>query len=90
VVSNDAANKTAELLGQGVVTIVPLTTSHKKPYPFQVFIPKTVSGLPDDSVAQAEQVRAVDIQRVRPSGAVLPQESMDQVAWALRLHLGLW
>jgi mRNA interferase MazF len=90
VVSNDAANHTAELLGQGVVSVVPLTTSQKKAYPFQVFIPQTLSGLPQDSIAQAEQVRAVDITRVSNAGAVLPKECMEQVTWALRLHLGLW
>lgn len=90
VVSNDAANHTAKLLGRGVVSVVPLTTSQKKAYPFQVFVPKTVSGLPQDSIAQAEQVRAIDITRVSDVGTVLPHETMGQVSAALRLHLGLW
>jgi mRNA interferase MazF len=90
VVSNDAANQTAELLGQGVVSVVPLTTSQKKAYPFQVFVPKTLSGLPQDSIAQAEQVRAVDITRVSDVGTVLSKEILEEMSTALRLHLGLW
>lgn len=90
VVSKDAANQTAEVLGQGVLSIVPLTTSQKKAYPFQVFVPKTLSSLPQDSIAQPEQVRVVDITRVSNAGAVLPHETMGQGSAALRLHLGLW
>lgn len=90
IVSNDAANHSATDLGRGVVTVVPLTTSAKKPYPFQVSIRAVVSGLPHESIAQAEQVRSVDIRRIHQTQAVLPPQLMAEINQALVLHLALW
>lgn len=89
VVSNDGANLTAQRLGRGVITVVPLTSNVQTVYPFQVFIPKAGSGLPQNSKAQAEQVRSVSVTRVGPlAGLVLPNllRSVDD---ALRLQLAL-
>ena len=61
IVSNDGANASASRLGRGVVTVVPLTSNTERVFPFQVFIPAQASGLPRDSKAQAEQVRAVSM-----------------------------
>ena len=59
VVSNDAANTTATRLGRGVITVVPVTSSITRIYPFQVLLPAEQTGLPRDSKAQAEQIRSV-------------------------------
>ena len=53
IVSNDAANATADRLGRGVVTVVPVTGNVTRVYPFQVLLPARQSGLPRDSKAQA-------------------------------------
>lgn len=45
VVSNDAANTTAERLGRGVVTIVPVTSSITRVHPFQVLLPAAVERI---------------------------------------------
>jgi len=45
VVSNDAANRIAERIGAGVVTVVPVTSNLSRVYPFQVAIPSGVGGL---------------------------------------------
>jgi mRNA-degrading endonuclease toxin of MazEF toxin-antitoxin module len=45
IVSNDAANATAQQLGRGVVTVVPVTSNVLRVYPFQVFLTTTDSGL---------------------------------------------
>ncbi len=58
IVSNDAANATAEQLGRGVVSVVPVTTNVERVYPFQVLLPAAETGLPADSKAQVEQVRS--------------------------------
>jgi mRNA interferase MazF len=89
IVSNDGANAMAERLGRGVVTVVPVTSSVERVYPFQVFLAAGDTGLPRDSKAQAEQVRSVDVDRL---GAVVGQltgplvQALDD---ALRLHLAL-
>jgi mRNA interferase MazF len=89
VVSNDTANATAERLRRGVITIVPLTSRTERVYSFQVLLPAAATGLPLDSKAQAEQVRAVAVERIGEHlGRVSPAQ-MRQLDEALRLHLDL-
>lgn len=89
IVSNDGANSTAHRLSRGVITVVPVTTNITRVYPFQVLLPAASTGLPQDSKAQAEQVRSVAVERVgRRLGALTPTQLME-VDDALRLHLAL-
>jgi mRNA interferase MazF len=89
IVSNDAANGTATRLGRGVVTIVPVTSSVARVYPFQVLLPAGVTGLPHDSKAQAEEVRCVSVERIGKSVGQLPAQLVAQLDQALRIHLAL-
>lgn len=89
VVSNDGANRTATRLGRGVVTVVPLTSNVARIYPFQVLIPAGLAGLPQDSKAQAEQVRSIAAERVGEPIGRLPGALLGSVDNALRLHLAL-
>ena len=89
VVSNDRANATAERLGRGVVTVVPLTSNTDRVFPFQVRLPARTTGLRVDSKAQAEQVRAIAVERLGPVLAQLPAPLMAEIDDALRLHLDL-
>ena len=89
VVSNDGANRTAEGLGRGVVTIVPITSQTKKVYPFQVSLPARSCGLPKASKAQAEQIRSVAVQRIGSTVGHLPTNLLTKLDDAIRLHLAL-
>jgi mRNA interferase MazF len=89
IVSNDAANVTAEQLGRGVVTVVPVTTNVERFHPFQVLLPAAQTGLQHDSKAQAEQVRSVAVERIGARLGVVPPRLMARLEDALRLHLGL-
>jgi mRNA interferase MazF len=89
VVSNDAANLAAARLGRGVVTVVPVTSATDRVYPFQVLLSAADTGLRDDSKAQAEQVRAVAVERVGARIGALPPALMSRLDEALRLHLAL-
>ena len=89
IVSNDGANATAERLGRGVVTVVPVTSNVTRVYPFQVLLDAATTGLDRDSKAQAEQVRSVDVGRVGARIAVLDQNLVAELDEALRLHLAL-
>jgi mRNA interferase MazF len=89
IVSNDQANQTAQQLGRGVVTVVPLTTNVQRIYPFQVLLPAGTAGLKHDSKAQAEQIRSVAIERVGKRLGKAPAPIMAAVDQALRLHLAL-
>jgi mRNA interferase MazF len=89
IVSNDAANATAERLGRGVITVVPVTSNVERVYPFQTLLPAAVTGLRQDSKAQAEQVRSVSIERVGERVGVVPRPLMARLDEALRVHLAL-
>ncbi len=89
IVSNDGANTTAQRLGQGVVTVVPVTSNVTHVHPFQTLLPADETGLEVDSKAQAEQVRSVAIERVGALIGSVPYHLMDRLDDALRLHLHL-
>ena len=89
VVSNDGANRVAERLGRGVVTVVPLTTNTQRIYPFQVFLSAPDTGLSQDSKAQAEQVRSISVERVGEAVGIVAATRLSLLDEAIRLHLGL-
>ena len=89
VVSNDGANRVAEQLGRGVVTVVPVTTNTTRVYPFQVLLPGDRCGLPQTSKAQAEQIRAVSIDRIGKVAGRVPPDLVEELDRAIRLHLAL-
>ncbi len=89
IVSNDGANTTANRLGRGVVTVVPVTTNTSHVYPFQVLLAADVTGLRQDSKAQAEQVRSVAVERLGAMVGTLSAADLAALDEALRLHLAL-
>lgn len=89
IVSNDGANGTAERLRRGVVTVVPVTSSVDRIYPFQVLLRAAETGLDRDSKAQAEQVRSIDVMRLGGRVGRLTTGLSMQLDEALRLHLEL-
>lgn len=89
IVSNDGANTTAERLGRGVVTVVPVTSNATRVYPFQVLLPATDTGLDRDAKAQAEQVRSVAVERIGRRVGAVEGEFLEALDEALRLHLAL-
>lgn len=89
IVSNDGANRMAQRLGRGVITVVPVTSNTERVYPFQVFLPARSCGLPKASKAQAEQIRSVAVQRITGTAGRLPPELLAELDNAIRLHLSL-
>ncbi len=89
VVSNDGANEVAARLRRGVVTIVPVTSNLRRVYPFQVLLAAEECGLPQDSKAQAEQIRSVSVERIGDQIGAVPFATMDELDNAMRIHLDL-
>lgn len=89
IVSNDGANTSAERLGRGVVTVVPVTSNVTRVYPFQVLLPPTDTGLERPSKAQAEQVRSIAVERIGARVGALSPGLTHALDEALRLHLAL-
>lgn len=89
VVSNDGFNRRF-----GVVTTVPITKVEgkgRKPYPFEVFLPKGIAGNAVDSLAQPFQVRTIDkIRLLEASVGSLTDEALrEEVEDKLLDHLGI-
>lgn len=89
IVTNDGANTTAARLNRGVVTVVPVTSSIKRVYPFQVLLNAVDAGLDRDSKAQAEQVRSIAVERIGAQLGRLTPRLIHELDDALRLHLAL-
>jgi len=54
-----------------------------------VLLPATGTGLAQDSKAQAEQIRAVAVERVGARLGTVPRAIMLEIEEAMRLHLDL-
>ena len=89
VVSNDSLNEVVARNGRGVVTVVPITSSTARVHDFQVLLPASETGLEIDSKAQAEQVRAVDAERLGRRVGHVSGPLMNRLDDALRLHFAL-
>lgn len=89
IVSNDAANRAASRNGRGVVTVVPITSNVDRVFSFQVLLDAGVSGLTVPSKAQAEQLRAVAVDRLGSRVGSLSPATLAELDAALRLHLAL-
>lgn len=84
----------AEYINQAlsVVTIVPLTAikSGRRVYPTEAFLAATVTGLPKDSLAMAQQVRTIAKARLgEQCGSIGDKVVQGNVRHALRVHLDL-
>ena len=89
IVSNDGANETARRLGHGVVTVVPVTLTVERIYPFQTLLRAAFTGLVQDGKAQAEQIRWIDVAAVGERVGMVPPGMLMSLNDALRLHLSL-
>ena len=84
VVSSDANNKAMLTL-----SVVPLTSSVKRLYPFEVFLEASESKLPKDSKIQTQQIRTVSHERLNDLIGEVSEQTMILVGEALKLHLQL-
>lgn len=89
LVSNDRANAAAARRGNGVVSVVPLTSNVSRVLAFQVLLPAERTGLRVASKAQAEQIRSLDVERLGAVVGRVEPSSMSAIDAALRLHLAL-
>lgn len=85
IVSNNANNRAASTL-----TVLPMTSSMTRIYPFEVALSRADPGLPKDSKAQAQQIRTISRYRIqsKPVGR-LTTAKLQEIDAAIRLHLAL-
>ncbi len=84
VISNDQNNQFAD-----TVTVLPLTSKVGRIYPFETFISKEDSGLPQDSKIKSNQIRTVDKKRLMKFLSSLSSEKLEEVEHSLLIHLGI-
>lgn len=85
LVINNAANRAA-----AVVTVLPLTSTVERAYPFEEFLAASDTGLLKGSKAMAQQVLTLDKALITGRAAgVVQADDMRKLNGSLRLHLGL-
>ncbi len=84
VVSNDINNAHSP-----IISVSPITSNVSRVYSFEVEIPAGTAGLNTPSKVMVNQTRAVDKARLMRKLGRLPDDLMNQVDRALRLHFAL-
>ena len=82
IISNNINNELAN-----TITILPVTSSVGKIYPFEVFIPRGIAKMPGDSKVKANQIRTVDKRRIESLIGRLPDVVLKEIERALKIHL---
>lgn len=84
VISNEINNEYAE-----TVTVIPITSSVSKVYPFEVLLSKEKANLPKDSKVKCNQIRTVDKKRLIKQMGNLPLETIKEIEKALLVHMDI-
>jgi mRNA interferase MazF len=84
IISNNRNNEFSS-----TVTLIPITSSIEKVYPFEVLIKKEESGLAYDSKIKCNQIRTVDRLRLIKLSGVLSQDKITEVENSLMMHLDI-
>lgn len=82
IVSNDINNKHA-----ATVTILPITSTTEKIYPFEIFLPTGEGNLTKDSKAKANQIRTIDKLRLKRQFGKISEEKLMEIEQAILIHL---
>ncbi len=85
IVSNEAFNQAMPNL-----TVLPLTSTQRRLYPSEAFLPKGQAGQPRDSIVLAHQIRTISKERLhRLLGYLEDEPARQKVIQAIRDHLDL-
>ena len=84
VVSNNVNNQFA-----ATVSILPITSTTSKIYPFEVFLPKSEGNLSNDSKAKANQIRTIDKQRIGSKIGKISKSKLAEIEDAILTHLDI-
>lgn len=84
IASNDINNRFSS-----TITVVPITSSTDKVYPFEVLLQTGESGLRNESKAKANQIRTIDQRRLGNRIGKLSHNRLKEVEQAILIHLGI-
>ena len=84
IVSNDVNNQYG-----ATVTVLPVTSSTAKVYPFEVLLDVNEGGLRNESKVKANQIRTIDKTRLGNRIGQLNSAKMKAVELAILIHLDI-
>jgi len=84
VISNNINNEFAD-----TVTVLPVTSSVGKVYPFEVFLKKGIANISGDSKVKANQIRTVDKKRLKERIGTIPDAILRDIEKAVNIHIEL-
>lgn len=82
VLQNELANRSSP-----TVTVIPISSSVDRVFPFQVRIPAGEAGLKQESKALCEQIRTLSRERLLERLGQLPPARVEEIRAALERHL---
>ncbi len=85
IVSNDINNQYAE-----TVTVLPVTTSTEKIYPFEILIYSGEGNIQESSKIKANQIRTIDKQRLFQKIGSISKSTLKKVEKAILIHLEIY
>ena len=84
MISNNINNEFAD-----TVTVLPVTSSVGKVYPFEVFLKKGIANISGDSKVKANQIRTVDKKRLKERLGTIPEAILIEIEKAVKIHIEL-
>ena len=86
VVSNNINNRYSPL-----VTVLPISSTVKNIYPYEVLVEKGITGLKSASIIKANQIKTIDKKRINGQliGFIDDSDIMGRVNKAIKVHLYL-
>ena len=84
IISNDINNQFSS-----TITIIPITSSILKTYPFEVYFSSKESGLMKNSKAKCNQIRTIDKKRLIGIKGKVSDKKIREIEKALCIHLGI-
>lgn len=84
IISNDINNEYSD-----TITVIPITSSRRKVYPFEVLLSTGEGGLGHGSKAKTDQIRTIDTQRLVRCIGSLSTAKIRELEHALAIHLDI-
>ena len=85
IVSNNIGNEFSS-----TVTVLPITSTTTKVFPFEVRISENEGGLKNESKAKANQIRTIDKRRIGSRLGRIADKTMKDVEQAILIHLDIY
>ncbi|MGA3065464.1 MAG: type II toxin-antitoxin system PemK/MazF family toxin [Tepidisphaeraceae bacterium] len=84
IIQNDIGNRLSP-----ITVVAAITSSHRRTYPVEVYLPRQEGGLDVDSVVTLNQIRSIDRRRLIRRLGMVSDETVKAVDQAILISLGI-